>query len=176
MNRLKQDKIRKQKVIKLSHLDSQGKVKMVDVSEKKNTTRIAVAKAEILVKSSTLKMITDNKIPKGNVFTTAEIAGITAAKKTSDLIPLCHPLLISNIDVDFSVDKEKSRILVKSEVKLEGKTGAEMEALIAVSIAALTIYDMCKSVDREMIISDIKLLRKRGGESGEYIWQGKNKR
>lgn len=154
---------------KLSHFDSQGKVKMVDVSNKKNTLRTAIAKAEVIVKPSTLNMIIKNEIPKGNVLTTAKLAGILAAKKTSELIPLCHPLLISNIDIEFSFDKEKSKILIVSKVVLEGKTGAEMEALVSAVVAALTIYDMCKSVNKEIVISDIKLLKKTGGKSGNYI-------
>ena len=156
-----------------THLDKKGEVKMVDVSKKKTTFRKAVAEGEILLKSSILKMIVEDKIPKGNVLTTAKIAGITAAKKTSDLIPFCHPLLIDSVDIVFSL--EKSRIKIKSIVKLEGKTGAEMEALTSVTVAALTIYDMCKSVDKEMVISNIRLLRKSGGKSGKYI-AGKSER
>lgn len=150
-----------------SHLDKNGKIKMVDISRKKTTSRVAIAEGKIFIKSATLKMITENEIPKGNVLTTAKIAGISAAKKTSNLIPLCHPLLISNIDVSFSL--QKCAIVVRSKVMLEGKTGAEMEALTAASIALLTIYDMCKSVDKQMVIADIKLLRKSGGKSGDYI-------
>jgi len=156
-------------VAKLTHLDEQGRIKMVDITEKKITSRMAVAEATVSVKPSTLDKILEKKIAKGEVFTTAKIAGIMAAKQTSSLIPLCHPLLISKVDIDFSINSKESKILIRGEVVLEGKTGVEMEALTSVSVAALTIYDMCKAVDKEMVISDIKLLRKKGGKSGEYI-------
>lgn len=156
---------------KLSHLDSKGRVKMVDIGKKKITSRTASAESEVLLKPATINMILKDDIPKGNVLTTAMIAGISAAKKTSELIPLCHPLLISNVDIAFSF--KRSKIIIKSKVSLDGKTGAEMEALTAVSVAALTIYDMCKSVDKEIEILNTRLIEKSGGKSGNYVRKNK---
>ncbi len=153
----------------LTHLDESGRIKMVDVTDKKSTYRTAVASATVYLKQTTLEKIIRHEIAKGEVLTTAKIAGISAAKRTSSLIPLCHPLLISKVDIDFTIDSRASKILIRGEVVLEGKTGVEMEALTSVSVAALTIYDMCKAVDKEMVISDVKLLSKKGGKSGEYI-------
>ena len=150
-----------------THLDENGKVKMVDVSEKDITMRKAIAAGEIQMKAETLKMIKSGKIKKGAVLETARIAGIMGAKKTSDLIPMCHPLLLSSIKVDFDSDFS-DRIKIKAEVKNSGQTGVEMEALTAVNISALTIYDMCKAVDKSMVISEIRLLYKSGGKSGIY--------
>jgi len=150
-----------------SHVDQSGKVQMVDVSEKKETKRTARAVGEIKMKAETLKKIKDGNIKKGAVIETARIAGITAAKKTSDLIPMCHPLLLSSIKVDFNLDFE-DKIEIFSEVKNSGQTGVEMEALTAVNIAALTIYDMIKAVDKSMEIGSIKLTYKAGGKSGIY--------
>ena len=145
-----------------------GYLRMVDISNKDDTFRQAVAQAEINLKPETLTMIKKNKIPKGDVLSAAKIAGITAAKKTAELIPLCHPLQITDIDINFEFTTKK-KILINSKVSCLGKTGVEMEALTAVSISALTIYDMCKSVDKDMVISGIKLLRKSGGRSGLYL-------
>lgn len=153
-----------------SHLDQDGKVKMVDVSDKKITHRTARAAAEIRMKKETLKMIKKGNLKKGAVIETARIAGITGAKKTADLIPMCHPLLLSSIKVDFELDYE-DKIKIKSEVKNTGQTGVEMEALTAVNIAALTIYDMAKAVDKSMEISGIRLLYKAGGKSGIYEYK-----
>ena len=150
-----------------SHIDKNGKVKMVDVSEKEVTKRTARAAGEIKMKAETLKMIKEGKIKKGAVIETARIAGITGAKKTSDLIPMCHPLLLSSIKVDFDLNFE-DRIKIEAEVKNSGQTGVEMEALTAVNLAALTIYDMTKAVDKSMEINDIKLIYKAGGKSGIY--------
>ncbi|ADQ14533.1 cyclic pyranopterin monophosphate synthase MoaC [Halanaerobium hydrogeniformans] len=150
-----------------THLDENGKVKMVDVSEKEITMRKAIAAGEIVMKEETLKMIKAGEIKKGAVLETARIAGIMGAKKTSELIPMCHPLLLSSIKVDFNSDFS-DRIKIKAEVKNSGQTGVEMEALTAVNLSALTIYDMCKAVDRSMEIGDIKLLYKSGGKSGIY--------
>jgi len=150
-----------------SHIDQSGKVQMVDVSEKKETKRTARAVGEIKMKAETLKKIKGGNIKKGAVIETARIAGITAAKKTSDLIPMCHPLLLSSIKVDFNLDFE-DKIKIFSEVKNSGQTGVEMEALTAVNIAALTIYDMIKAVDKSMEIGSIKLTYKAGGKSGIY--------
>jgi cyclic pyranopterin monophosphate synthase len=145
-------------VKKLSHVNEQGKVQMVDVGAKTPHRRIAKASGRIMLAAATIQLVTDNKLKKGNVLTIAQIAGIQAAKQTSQLIPLCHTLQISKIDVDVSVDKDG--ILVISEVAAIGQTGVEMEALTAVSAALLTVYDMCKAVDKNMIISDIKLVEK----------------
>lgn len=153
-----------------SHLDQDGKVKMVDVSEKKVTQRTARAVGEIRMKKETLALIKEGSLKKGSagaVIETARIAGITGAKKTSELIPMCHPLLLSSIKVDFDLDYE-DKIKISSEVKNSGQTGVEMEALTAVNIAALTIYDMAKAVDKSMEIGEIKLLYKSGGKSGIY--------
>ena len=153
---------------KLTHINKEGKAAMVDVGSKKTTKREAVAGGAIYMKKETLNLISDNKITKGNVFEAARLAGIMAAKKTSDLIPLCHPLNISNVSVDFKVDRKKNKVDIKAKAKCSGQTGVEMEALTAASVAALTIYDMCKAVDKAMVISDIMLMEKRGGKSGEW--------
>jgi len=156
---------------KLTHLDEKGQARMVDVSNKPATEREAIARGAVYMKKDTINLITDRKIPKGDVFGAARFAGIIAAKKTSELIPLCHPLNITSVGVDFSVDKRKNKVDIEAKVKTTGQTGVEMEALTAVSVAALTIYDMCKAVDKGMIISDIMLMEKRGGKSGEWIRQ-----
>jgi len=153
---------------KLSHLDKQGKAKMVDITEKPLTLREAVAKGHVYMKPETLKLIKDKKIPKGDVFSVSRVAGIMAAKKTSELIPMCHPLNITSVNIDFNLDRKKNKIDIEAHVKITGRTGVEMEALTAVFAAALTIYDMCKAVDKEMVISDIMLLEKKGGRSGLY--------
>ena len=153
---------------KLTHLDETGAASMVDVSPKDITDRVARASGYIEMKPSTFDMIISGTAKKGDVIATARIAGIMAAKKCHELIPLCHPLLISKVSVDFTPEQETSRIYVESMVKISGKTGVEMEALTAVSVACLTLYDMCKAVDRGMIISDIKVLEKSGGKSGHY--------
>ncbi|MEW6601990.1 MAG: cyclic pyranopterin monophosphate synthase MoaC, partial [Nitrospirota bacterium] len=137
---------------------------MVDVGDKSSTKREAVASGSVYMKKETLKLIAGNHIAKGNVFETARLAGIMAAKKTFDLIPLCHQLNLSSVHVDFKVDRKNSKVDITSTAKCTGQTGVEMEALTAVSVAALTIYDMCKAVDKGMIISDIKLVEKRGGK------------
>ena len=152
----------------LTHFDKYGKARMVDVSDKPVTEREAVARGSISMKKATLRMIKDLRIAKGDVLGVARVAGILAAKKTSELIPMCHPLNIASINIDFDIDTKNSRIQIESRVRITGQTGVEMEALTAVSAAALTIYDMCKSADREMIISDIMLVEKRGGKSGIF--------
>ena len=151
-----------------THIDNQGRVRMVDVTEKKASLRIAAAQATICMKPDTFEKIQNQTIKKGNVLETARIAGVMAAKKTSALIPMCHPLNITHANIDFFPDKKKSLIRIEAGVRLVGQTGVEMEALTAVAIAALTIYDMCKSYDREMVISDLYLLKKSGGKSGSY--------
>ncbi|UCD77392.1 MAG: cyclic pyranopterin monophosphate synthase MoaC [Desulfobacterales bacterium] len=151
-----------------THIDDKGRVRMVDVTDKKATVRTAVAGGTVSMKPETLKMIGDQKVKKGNVLETARIAGVMAAKKTSDLIPMCHPLKLSHVQVDFEADDAKHCIDISAVVRTIDQTGVEMEALTAVSAAALTIYDMCKSYDREMIISNIRLLEKTGGKSGTF--------
>ncbi len=152
-----------------THLDADGRVRMVDVSDKAETRRTAVAAGKIFMTPQTLKMILDEKVKKGNVLETARIAGVMAAKKTSDLIPMCHPLNLTHVGVDFFPDVEHHAIGIEATATLTGKTGVEMEALTAVSIAGLTIYDMCKSYDKEMKISDIHLKSKTGGKSGTFV-------
>lgn len=152
----------------LTHFDTRGRARMVDVSEKPETVREAVARGSVSMRKTTLKLIQDGKVSKGDVLGVARVAGIMAAKKTPEIIPMCHPLNITSIEIAFEYDKKGDRIHIESRVKIKGRTGVEMEALTAVAAAALTIYDMCKSVDREMIISDILLLEKRGGKSGTF--------
>lgn len=151
-----------------THVDDKGNVRMVDVTEKEETLRIAVAGGIVFMNRETFEKIKDNKVKKGNVLETARIAGVMAAKKTPDLIPMCHPLYITFVSIDFIPDEKTNSIEIRAEVRLKGQTGVEMEALTAASVSALTIYDMCKSHDRGMRITDIKLLEKSGGKSGEY--------
>ncbi len=153
---------------RLTHLDATGNAHMVDVSDKHVTSRSATAKAQVLMLPDTLALILSGQAKKGDVLATARIAGIMAAKKTHELIPLCHPLLISKVSVDFAADEKSSSIEVSATVRVEGKTGVEMEALTACSIAALTLYDMCKAVDRGMKITDLRLTEKSGGKSGTF--------
>lgn len=153
---------------KLSHIDERGDARMVDVSDKAVTERIAVARGRLNVAPQTLAMIKDGTTPKGDVLATARIAGIMAAKKTSDLIPMCHPLLLSSVKVELTLQDDPAGIEIEARVKLSGQTGVEMEALTAVSIAALTLYDMLKAVDKSMSIGDIRLVEKTGGRSGDY--------
>jgi len=153
---------------KLSHLTEDGSAHMVDVSEKKVTSRRAVAIGCVRMKPETLRHVLAGDMKKGDVLGTARLAGIMAAKQTPALIPLCHPLMISKVTVEFEPDVESSCILVRAEVKVSGQTGVEMEALTAVSVACLTIYDMAKAVDKDMVIEDIKVQHKSGGKSGTY--------
>lgn len=152
--------------MELSHLNEQGFARMVDVSEKADSIRIARAQAVVCMQPSTLAMIKEGAIKKGDVLAVAQVAGIMGAKQTPSLIPMCHPLLLSGVDLQFLLEEAESRIRIYAEVKTTGKTGVEMEAITAVSVAALTIYDMCKAVDRWMEITDISLLEKSGGKSG----------
>jgi cyclic pyranopterin phosphate synthase len=154
---------------KLSHIDEKGKPKMVDVSGKADTLREAVAKGEIRMKAATLALITGGEIAKGDVLTVAQLAGVMAAKQTPHLIPLCHPLLLNEIKVELEIDEKHNAVLITATVKNTGKTGVEMEALTAVSVAALTIYDMCKAVDRAMRIEAVRLVKKSGGKSGTFV-------
>ncbi len=156
----------------LSHIDEQGRAQMVDVSAKADTERVAIAKGEVTMKAATLTLIRTGGIEKGDVFSVARVAGIMAAKRTHELIPMCHPLLITDVQVDLQVlsdgnDREPARIGITGTAKNVGKTGVEMEALVAVTTAALTIYDMAKAVDRAMHIENVRLVLKRGGKSGE---------
>ena len=154
---------------KLSHINEQGHAHMVNVTEKAQTVRTAIAKGEIYMAPETLNLIQSGGMPKGDVLAVAQVGGIMAAKKTGDLIPMCHPINLTGVDINFEIDTEKSRIIITSTVSCKGETGVEMEALTAVSAAALTIYDMCKAVQKDMHIEGIKLLKKTGGKSGDYI-------
>ena len=145
---------------RLTHIDAEGEARMVDVSEKPVSKREAVARGEIKVSSETLALIEAQKVAKGNVFATARLAGIMAAKRTGDLIPLCHPLPITHCEVDFEIPPSRDRVVITAMARITAQTGIEMEALTAVSVAALTIYDMCKAVDKTMTISDVRLLKK----------------
>lgn len=154
--------------MELTHINKEGRARMVDVSLKDETLREAIAKAYVYMKIETLEKIKDGSIKKGDVLSVAQVGGIMGAKRTSDIIPMCHPIMITGCDISFNLNFEKSRVEITSTVKTVGQTGVEMEALSAVSIAALTIYDMCKAIDKEMIISDIKLMKKSGGKSGLF--------
>jgi cyclic pyranopterin phosphate synthase len=156
-----------------THLDEKGRARMVDVTEKEITLRQATARGAIVMKPETFRLIVTGGIEKGDVLGVAKIAGIMGAKQTAELIPMCHPLDITNVAIDFKPIEEQHRIEIEARVKLQGRTGVEMEALTAVAVAALTIYDMCKAVDREMVISDIRLVEKQGGKSGHFV-RGKN--
>jgi len=154
---------------KLSHIDERGKARMVDVTAKRETVREAVAQGRVLMRPATVALIESGGITKGDVFAVAKVAGIMAAKKTSDMIPMCHPLYLTGVDIQFTVNADKGEIKILAAVKTVGKTGVEMEAMTAVAVAGLTIYDMCKAADRSIIITDINLLSKKGGKSGTFI-------
>lgn len=154
---------------KLTHFDNDGNPNMVDVSSKEITVRNAEATGYVYMEENTLNTIIDKKISKGDVFQIARLAGIMASKQTSSIIPLCHPLIIDKVTVNILPDENNSRVLISSNVTCRGSTGVEMEALTAVSASALTIYDMCKSIDRSMTIKDIKLIKKSGGNSGNWV-------
>ncbi|MEG1583328.1 MAG: cyclic pyranopterin monophosphate synthase MoaC [Cetobacterium sp.] len=153
----------------LTHFNKDGKAIMVDVTEKNETKREAITSGKIFMNFETFQKIKDGNIEKGDVLGVARVAGIMAAKKTSDLIPMCHPLFITGVDIEFVLNEEKLMIEARATVKTQGKTGVEMEALTAVTTSLLTIYDMCKAIDKAMTITDIKLCRKIGGKSGEFI-------
>lgn len=153
----------------LTHLDEQGAARMVDVGAKPDTERTAVAAGAVYMQPETLRLIGEGALKKGDVLTIAKIAGIMAAKRTSDIIPLCHPIPLTKIDVELSLDEPASAVRIQATARTIGKTGVEMEALTAVSAAALTIYDMAKAVDRAMRMSDIRLLEKHGGQHGDYV-------
>ncbi|HYD31015.1 MAG TPA: cyclic pyranopterin monophosphate synthase MoaC [Azospirillaceae bacterium] len=151
-----------------THFDAEGKAVMVDVSAKDETERVAVAKGAVLMQPETLKLIMDGGVKKGDVLSVARLAGIMGAKRTPDLIPLCHPLALTHVSVDLTCDPDRNAVDITATCKLKGRTGVEMEALTAASVAALTVYDMCKAVDRGMTITDIRLVHKSGGKSGTY--------
>ncbi|MBM3178838.1 MAG: cyclic pyranopterin monophosphate synthase MoaC [Chloroflexi bacterium] len=153
----------------LTHLDEHGRAKMVDVGQKPDTERIAIARGEVHMLKETLDLIRAGQIKKGDVLTVAQIAGISASKRTSDLIPLCHPLPLSKIDVDLALDESLPGVVITATVKVTGKTGVEMEALTAVTIAALTVYDMAKAAEKTMKIQNIRLVEKHGGQSGDVV-------
>jgi cyclic pyranopterin phosphate synthase len=152
----------------LSHIDDAGRARMVDVTAKDETVRVATARGRVAMRAETLRLLLQGEIAKGNVLTTAQIAGVMAAKKTHELIPMCHPLLLTGIDVQLAPDEAGHAVEIEATVRTTGKTGVEMEALTAVSVSALTVYDMCKAVDRGMRIEGIRLVRKSGGASGDY--------
>jgi cyclic pyranopterin monophosphate synthase len=153
---------------RLSHLDRRGRARMVDVSAKGVTAREAVARGEVTMRPPTLAAIAAGMMPKGDVLAVARLAGIMAAKRTADLVPLCHPLPLSHVDVELVPDPAASRVRIEGRVRVEARTGVEMEALTAVAVAGLTLYDMCKAIDRDMTIGAIRLVEKRGGRSGVY--------
>nr|PZN71486.1 MAG: cyclic pyranopterin monophosphate synthase MoaC [Bacillota bacterium] len=159
---------------RLTHLDERGHARMVDVGAKPETERVAVARAEVRMRPETLALIQSGGVPKGDVLGVARVAGIMAAKRTGELIPLCHPLPITQASVDFAFDEKESRVLIESRVSTVGRTGVEMEALTACAVAALTIYDMAKAVDKEMVIGAIRLVKKTGGKSGTFIRPGED--
>jgi cyclic pyranopterin phosphate synthase len=154
--------------MELTHLDEEGRVRMVDVGDKPDTERVAIARGEVTMRPETLRLIADKGVPKGDVLAVAQVAGIMAAKRTPDLIPLCHPILLTKVDVEFRIDEEASGIEITATARSRGKTGVEMEALTAVSVAALTIYDMAKAVEKTMRIGNVHLVYKGGGKSGEF--------
>ena len=153
---------------KLSHIDKSGRARMVDVTAKDETVRVAVARGRVVMRPETLRLLLAGEIAKGNVLTTAQVAGIMAAKRTHELIPMCHPLLLTGIDVDLTPDGAASAVEITATVRTTGKTGVEMEALTAVAVAGLTVYDMCKAVDRGMRIEAVRLVEKAGGKSGDW--------
>ncbi len=153
----------------LNHFNEEGRARMVDVSDKEDTERMAIARGEIVMQPKTLKLIQERKISKGDVLSVAQVAGIMAAKQTSQVIPMCHPLMLTSVDINFEINEKAHKIIIKSKVRNVGKTGVEMEALTAVAVAGLTIYDMCKTADRGMTIKTIHLIEKTGGKSGHYL-------
>ncbi len=154
-----------------THLDESGRARMVDVSDKDVTRREATARATVLMQPETARLIASGEVAKGDVLAVAQVAGVMAAKRTPDLIPLCHPLPISGVEMAFDLDVENAQLEIRATVRVSSRTGVEMEALTAVSVAALTVYDMCKAVDRGMTLTNIELLHKAGGKSGEFVRQ-----
>ncbi len=160
--------VREEQMQRLTHFDKKGRARMVDVSKKKETLREAVVRGSILMNPKTFKNIRSGKIAKGDVLAVAKVAGIMAAKKTSQIIPMCHPLNLSHVEINFYPFEKESRIDIEAKVKIKGQTGVEMEGFVAVATAGLTIYDMCKAIDRGMVLSNIHLVKKTGGKSGTY--------
>ncbi|HWJ02029.1 MAG TPA: cyclic pyranopterin monophosphate synthase MoaC [Verrucomicrobiae bacterium] len=156
----------------LTHFNEDGRARMVDVTAKDETVRVATARGAVHMRPETLAAVTAGRIAKGDVLAVAQVAGVMAAKKTSGLIPMCHPLFITGADLSFNIDERDSKVEIQAVVKTTGKTGVEMEALTAVSAAALTIYDMCKAIDKDMVIDNIRLIEKTGGKSGRYVREG----
>jgi len=154
---------------RLTHLDSQARARMVDVTGKELTSRVAVARGKVFMRPETLALIQEKKIEKGDVFSVARVAGIMAAKKTPDLIPMCHPLNLTSVEILLAPEDHPPRVEIEAAVRVTGQTGVEMEAMTAVAVCGLTIYDMCKAVDREMAIGEIRLVKKSGGKSGTFI-------
>ena len=155
-----------------THFNDQGRAKMVDVGEKPPTRRTAVAGARVLVSPETFALIRSGGMKKGDVLTVAQIAGVMGAKRTPDLIPMCHPVLVDGIDLTLSLDEERCSVEIRAAVSCDGRTGVEMEALTAASVAALTVYDMCKAVQKDMVITDVRLLEKKGGVHGDFHREG----
>ncbi len=153
---------------RLSHLDSEGRARMVDVTDKDSTSRVAVARGMICMRPETLDMIVEKKVAKGDVFSVARVAAMMAAKKTPDLIPMCHPLNITSVELSLTPERNPARVEIEAVVKVTGQTGVEMEAMTAVAVCGLTIYDMCKAADREMSLGEIRLVKKSGGKSGTF--------
>jgi len=158
---------------RLTHFDKKGRAKMVDVSKKKETIREAVVRGSVFMNPKTFRSILSGKITKGDVFAVAKVAGIMAAKKTSEIIPMCHPLNLSHVEVNFYPFEKESRIDIEAKVRIKAQTGVEMEGFVAVATAGLTIYDMCKAIDRGMVLSNIHLVKKTGGKSGTYAFRRK---
>jgi len=154
----------------LTHFNEQGRAKMVDVSAKEPTLRTAAARATVIMNAETFALVAAGRMEKGDVLAVAQVAGIMAAKRTSDIIPMCHPISLTGIDISFDLDNKKYAIEILAAVRCKGETGVEMEALTAASVAALTIYDMCKAVQKNIVINDIRLLKKSGGKSGDYVF------
>lgn len=160
----------------LSHFDEKGRSRMVEVGGKEETKREALARGTVTMNSATLQLIKEGQMAKGDVLGVARVAAIMAAKKTSEFIPMCHPLLLTGVDIYFNLLEEKNQVEIEAKVRVTGKTGVEMEALTAVSVAALTIYDMCKAIDKEMLLGDICLIKKTGGKSGTFLRDGEEER
>ena len=158
--------------MEFTHFNQEGRARMVDVSAKTDTSRNAVARGEVRMRQETLQAIRDGAVAKGDVLAVAQVAGIMGVKQTGAIVPMCHPLMITGADIRFHLDEKESRVLIEATVKTAGKTGVEMEALTAVAVAALTIYDMCKAIDKEMVMGEIRLVEKQGGKSGTFIRAG----
>jgi len=158
--------------MELTHFDAQGRARMVNVADKNQTKRLAIARGAVEMKADTLERVQKGQMAKGDVLGVARVAGIMAAKKTGELIPMCHPLLLDSVEVDFNINEQELKVEIEARVVTTGKTGVEMEALTAVSVAGLTIYDMCKAIDREMTVRAIRLVEKSGGKSGKFSREG----